>query len=130
MKEIFKQFRETRKYTWFIGDQGNVKRVDQNGEEEIYKGFYNDGTGYYQVPLSRGSMTVHRLVATYFVEKRPGMDFVDHINSDRKDNRACNLRWTTRKENNSTEHARRMKRLNHNKGKSRPIRLRKDGFEI
>lgn len=42
---------------------------------------------------------VHRLVAEAFIENPDGKEMVDHINGDRKDNRLCNLRWTTRSEN-------------------------------
>jgi len=42
---------------------------------------------------------VHRLVAEAFLENPENKEMVDHINGDHKDNRLCNLRWTTRSEN-------------------------------
>lgn len=44
-------------------------------------------------------MTVHRLVALAFIANSNNKPEVDHINKNRKDNRADNLRWVTRKEN-------------------------------
>ena len=48
-----------------------------------------------------GSWKVHRLVAAAFLPADPARPHVDHINEDRHDNRACNLRWCTREENNA-----------------------------
>lgn len=42
---------------------------------------------------------VHRLVAETFLENPENKEMVDHINGDHKDNRLCNLRWSTRSEN-------------------------------
>lgn len=71
---------------------------------------WTNHAGYKMATLSRGDGSskeypVHRLVAEYFV---PGHDkehnTVDHINGDKLDNRAENLRWVTRSENSLYAH--------------------------
>ena len=56
-----------------------------------------DKHGYYLL----NNLRVHRLVATAFCENpRPDIfDRVDHINHDRADNRAVNLRWVNHRLN-------------------------------
>ena len=59
--------------------------------------------GYLTVGLSKDArqkiMSVHRLVAFHFHEYRPGL-VVNHIDFDRKNNRADNLEWVTYLQNN------------------------------
>ncbi len=45
------------------------------------------------------SFTVHRLVATHFLNKSNSNDVVNHINGIKTDNRANNLEWCTQKHN-------------------------------
>ena len=45
------------------------------------------------------NIMVHRLVAIAFCERTENCNVVDHINADPHDNRACNLRWCTQKQN-------------------------------
>lgn len=54
---------------------------------------------------------------------------MDHIDSDRTNNSAENLRWVSRKQNNSTGHSRRMKSKNakHSDRRNQVIRMEKDG---
>lgn len=43
--------------------------------------------------------SVNRLVAEAFLENPDGLEMVDHINNDPKDNRVENLQWITRRGN-------------------------------
>lgn len=95
-----------------VSNQGNVKSLDRyvkdiNGITCFKKGKIKNmtisKTGYYVVYLYKDNKLktckVHRLVAYAFLEKPKGKEYVDHINTNRLDNRADNLRWVTHKEN-------------------------------
>lgn len=96
----------------------NYKKSGAVGEMKLS---YNPVTGYIYVTLrkdNRGSSKlVHRLVAEAFIPNPDNLEQVDHISNDRTDNRKCNLRWVTRKFNNSRPHARKLKSLSR-KGES------------
>lgn len=92
--------------------------------------------GYYRVNVSKNKtwklMYVHRLVAEAFVEKIEGKTQIDHIDGDRMNNRATNLRWCTQKENanfpiakerRSESHKGKVGILNPMYGKKRPIEV-------
>ncbi|MBR2558635.1 MAG: NUMOD4 motif-containing HNH endonuclease [Methanobrevibacter sp.] len=102
-----------------ISDWGNVKRLERiieryssranrnitiKQKEKIYKGIKNDG-GYYITSLTKNGthnvVSVHRLVAKAFITNPENKPFVDHLNTIKTDNRAENLRWCTREENNN-----------------------------
>lgn len=62
------------------------------------------GNGYFsQVTLFKEgrqkSYRIHRLVALAFLNREKGCNQVDHINGDKLDNRAENLRWVNQNEN-------------------------------
>lgn len=65
--------------------------------------------GYYVVSLTKDGKTsllyLHRLVAQAFCENPNGYNEIDHIDSNKENNFAENLRWVTHKENMHNPHA-------------------------
>lgn len=56
--------------------------------------------GYRAVKILGKKYHVHRIVAEVFLPNPENKPTVDHINRIRDDNRLCNLRWATHKEQN------------------------------
>ena len=90
---------------------------------QILKGFPNN-FGYLQVKLYRKNIDIHRIVALRFCPKidLSGLE-VDHINRDRADNRAANLRWCSPSQNNRNRECLNIYRHSNSNGFQ-------DGFEV
>lgn len=103
-----------------VSNYGRVRSLNYNGTGGVREMAtpLNKGTGYTHCCLSkdgkRRSATVHRLVAEAFLPNPNGYEQVDHRNNKKTDNRAVNLRWVSRKQNNGKRHARKLHRLNYN----------------
>lgn len=87
---------------YLVRDNGAVLRKQRVGkkkrklDEEWTFGKVNVRTGYLEIASER----VHRIVAFAFLENPPTeKHIVDHIDTNRRNNRPSNLRWITRLEN-------------------------------
>ena len=88
--------------TYVVRDNGAVYRLRRLSSrkrplDEVWTfGTPSAATGYMQL----GSEVVHRIVATAFHGEQPSdKHIVDHIDTNRRNNRPENLRWLTRLEN-------------------------------
>ena len=108
-----------------VSNKGHVRSLNYNNRKgnihNLRPGF-NKSTGYLGVSLRKRDedgntvikqTTVHRLVAEAFVPNPNGLEQVDHIDGNRTRNTVSNLRWTTRKKNNSRKSAKLLKSQNH-----------------
>lgn len=83
-----------------VSSLGRVKSLLSHGR--ILKQTINS-VGYERVALRKDGITkfvfVHRLVARAFIDNPEKKPYVDHIDGDRRNNSASNLRWCTMREN-------------------------------
>lgn len=109
--ETWKKINEhsTRFLSYYVSDEGRVKSVTLDGVKRILKP-QKQSSGYLQVKLSvNGNTTlclVHRLVGLHFLDLPKGKKaeemVVHHRDSNRENNRLCNLEWLSQMENVNT----------------------------
>lgn len=98
MNEIWKEIPE---YSG-VYSVSNTGKVRSNKTMKT-KGTYNNPLGYEFVLLFKDGKSkkhrVHRLVAFAFIDNPENKPFINHLNSNPRDNHVSNLAWCTQKEN-------------------------------
>lgn len=92
-----------------VSNLGNVKRIGSfRGVNKKYLNNYNltpmdNGKGYLRIKLTKNNKSkrimLHRIIAEAFIQNLNNKPFINHINSNKKDNRIENLEWCTQSEN-------------------------------
>lgn len=84
-----------------VSNMGRVKCLNWNrtGKERLCS-FSDNSQGYLQVAIDCVPKMVHRIVAETFIPNPEGKPYVDHVDTNRKNNCVWNLRWVTPHENN------------------------------
>ena len=104
VNDFFEQEKECvyKDETYSVRDNGAVMRHAREGKikrklDEVWTfGDKNTKNGY----MYLGTVRVHRIVAAAFLDKEPSPTHViDHIDTNKCNNRPTNLRWVTRLEN-------------------------------
>lgn len=106
-----------------VSSRGRVRSMNYNntGIVKILRASKNQSTGYMQVGLYEPSTQknmpkyVHRLVAEAFLPNPDNLPQVDHIDGNRQRNCKSNLRWVSRKFNNSRKRAKLLRAQNSSK---------------
>ena len=98
-EEIWKEIEGFDNYQ--ISNLGRVKNIKFDRYVKPLVG----NRGYVHVNLYKDGkmkrLSLHRLLAIAFIPNTENKPCIDHINTDRSDNRIENLRWATRKENHN-----------------------------
>ena len=112
--------------TYAVSDNGLVMNRETG---KVLKPAPDKG-GYHRVDLQRKTKRVHRLVGLCFLPRidLPNLE-IDHVDGDKTNNDASNLRWCTRSVNNRNKPS--SKNISYNTdNKYWELQFRKDGKNI
>lgn len=99
MSEIWKDLDFIGFPNYQVSNFGNVKSFCKNKDAGKLLKPFTDTSGYLQVDLCGKLFLIHRLVAMAFIDNAENKPCVDHIDTNRLNNKVENLRWVTSKEN-------------------------------
>ena len=89
-----------------IYEDGRITKTYKNGKT-LERKSYIGNSGYKMITLFKNNKAktfkLHRLLAIHFIPNPENKPTVDHENRDPLDNRLCNLRWFTTKEQNNNK---------------------------
>lgn len=115
-----------------VSNMGRVRSVNEKGFAVKVCKPSPDTKGYCRVHIGKRCIKVHRLIAQMFVANPDNKPMIDHINGDKGDNRAENLRWVTQEENanNPITRDRQEVSLAKNRNKGREVAILSKSGEV
>ena len=74
-------------------------QIRRKSNKRIAKEYIHKSSRYIRVVLNQRVFLKHRILALQFIPNPLNLEFIDHINRIRSDNRIDNLRWVSNSEN-------------------------------
>lgn len=101
MKALFDQTKITK---YYVSKNGKIfSSCSRNKKHKLFEKTptLNKKRGYFYVRTKSGNYSLHRLVASAFIENKLNKPCVNHIDGNKLNNHSSNLEWVTHKENSA-----------------------------